>query len=154
MTPIATSQALTQRERLKLGSTRIKQEVRPFRVLAEPRFGEPQSAMPKPWPNKEPDPFQGGDDGDGGPMPGTGEPFRNPPGEETNVPPSPSPSTDTLSLRASLDAAASTSSDPEVQQAMRAIEARLAEISLFLRTATRGASKDMAIKLGVLAHII
>ena len=38
MTPIATTQPLSRRERLKLGSTRLQHEVHPFKVLREPKL--------------------------------------------------------------------------------------------------------------------
>lgn len=146
--------AMTPRERLKVGSAHKEFAAKPFMLGQQPK-ALPIEAKPKPWDDKDSPPYPGNDDSDGGHYDGDiSEPFNKPPGEDIKVPPSQSPSSDTLNLRASLEAAAEASRDPDVQRAMRAIEARLAEISLFMQTATRGASKDMAIKLGVLAHIL
>lgn len=140
---------MTPRERLKAGSSG---KVNPFMASYKP----PVAAQPKPWDDKDSPPYPGNPDSDGGPYGGDGDTsYQHPPGEEIKVPPhSVPPSDDSLHLRASLETAAEASRDPEVQQAMRAIEARLAEITQYMKIATRGASKDMSIKLGVLAHII
>lgn len=128
--------AMSPRERLKAGSS--GSVIRRIEL------------QPKPWDEKEPSPWPGNGDNDG-----DGDTtHKYEPGEEIKIPPSPSPSTDSMSLRKSLDAAVEASIDPDQQQAMRAIEARLAEITQFLPAATRGASKALALKLGVLAHII
>lgn len=138
---------MTPRERLKVGSAAKEFKARPFMMFQEPKLIE---AQPKPWDEKEPSPYPGGGDNDG-----DGDTtHKYPPGDEIKIPPAPSPSTDSLRLRASLDAAAEASRDPDAQQAMRAIEARLAEITQYMRAASRGAGKELAIKLGVLAHII
>lgn len=139
---------MTPRERLKVGSAGKEYAAKPFMMSYQPK--SVVEAQPKPWDEKQPSPYPGGGDNDG-----DGETtHKYAPGEEISIPPSPSPASDTLNLRASLEAAADASRDPDVQRAMRAIEARLAEIVGFMRAASRGASKDMAIKLGVLTAIL
>lgn len=137
---------MTPRERLRAGHA--GKPVKPFMMLQQPQAII--EAQPKPWDDKDSPPYPGsGDtDGDGDTT------HKYAPGEEVSIPPAPSPNTDSLRLRASLEAAADASTDPDAQRAMRAIEARLAEITQYMRAAQRGASKDMTIKLGVLAHII
>lgn len=138
---------MTPRERLRAGSAAKDFRARPLMTFQEPKLIE---AQPKPWDEKQPSPYPGGGDNDG-----DGDTTNKyPPGEEIKIPPSPSPNTDSLSLRKSLDAAVAASADPDQQRAMRAIEARLAEITQYMRAASRGASKDMTIKLGVLSAII
>lgn len=138
---------MTPRERLKAGSS--GRPVKPFMMHIPSPPPLPVEAG-KPWDDKDEPPYPGGGDVDG-----EGDnTHKYGPGEEVSIPPAPSPNTDNLNLRASLDAAAEASRDPEVQQAMRAIEARLAEITQYMRVAGRGASKDMAIKLAVLDHIL
>lgn len=148
---------MTPRERLKVGSAHKEYKAKPFMMLQQPKafyadvVGQTsQIAQPKPWDDKDSPPYpNGGDpDGDGD------NTHKYAPGEEVKIPPAPSPSSDTLNLRSSLEAAAEASRDPDAQQAMRAIEARLAEITQYMRAATRGASRDMAIKLGVLTAIL
>lgn len=143
---------MTPRERLKAGSSaHMPKPPKPFMLFEKPQAAVyEQTAQPKPWEEKQPSPYPGDGDNDG-----DGDTtHRYAPGEEIKLPPAPSPSSDTLSLRASLEAAAEVCRDPDAQQAMRAIEARLAEITQYMRAAGRGASKDMALKLGVLSHII
>lgn len=141
---------MTPRERLKVGSAAKEYKAKPFMMLQQPKAIYEKLAEPRPWDDKDPSPYPGGSDNEG-----DGDTTNKyAPGEEIKIPPSPSPDTDSLNLRASLEAAADASSDPDVQRAMRAIEARLAEIVGFMRAASRGASKDMAIKLGVLTAIL
>lgn len=112
------------------------------------------AAGPKPWKDKDPVPYQGDDDSDGGPADGHHSPYHDDPGESVDMPPNEHPGGDHLNLRASLDAAAAACQDPEAARSLLAIEARLAEISLFLRPAKIGASPEMLLKLNVLAHIL
>lgn len=141
---------MTPRERLRAGSAAKEYKAKPFMMLQQPKAVYEKLAEPRPWDDKEPSPYPGGSDNEGD----GDNTNKYAPGEEIEIPPTPSPDTDSLNLRASLEAAAEASSDPDVQRAMRAIEARLAEIIPLLRPAMLGASKDMAVKLGVLAHII
>lgn len=110
-----------------------------------------RQAAPKPWQDKDPAPWSDGDpDGDSVRQP---EPHRYEPGEKIDLPPATSPDSD-LDLRASLTAGAATCRDPEAARAMLAIEARLGEISLYMKAARAGAPQNLVFKLDVLAVIL
>lgn len=109
----------------------------------------PRLAGPKPWRDKDPDPFQGDGDVDGE----DNGAHDTDPGEERSTPPAQSPDTDSLNLRSSFQAAAA-SCDPEAARALLAIEARLAEITQFTKSARLCGHIPTICKLDVLSQII
>lgn len=104
----------------------------------------------KPWPDKNPSPYQGDGDTDGD----DNGAHEIGPGEERNMPPKEDPGGDRLNLRASLTDAAIASKNPDAARALLAIEARLAEIIGFLAPAKAGVEAPMLLKLNLLAHIL
>lgn len=131
---------MTARERLRLGPS-----------VSAIMFGAPPplAAGRKPWGDRDPAPWGDGDsDGEDHGV------HEGDPGEEMPNTPSPEPGGDSLNLRASFTAAAEAAASPEAQRALLAIEARLAEITLFMKAARLGASSDTTLKLNVLAHIL
>jgi hypothetical protein len=110
----------------------------------------PHLAGPKPWPDKDSVPYQGDGDPDGDDN-GT---YNSDPGEERSTPPREDPGGDHLNLRASFEAAAAASPDPEAARALLAIEARLAEITLYMKSARLCGSRPTVFKLDVLSQIL
>lgn len=107
-------------------------------------------AAEKPWSDRDPAPWGNGDeDGENIRQPDT---YRDKPGTEVKEPPASSPNSD-LDLRASLAAAAADCQNPEAGRAMLAIEARLGEITQFMKAARAGAPPSVLSKLDVLQHI-
>lgn len=132
---------MTARERLRLGPT-----------ITATMFGMPPPLHcgRKPWGDKNPYPFQGDGDVDGD----DNGVYDTDPGEEKPVAPRSEPEGDNLNLRSSFTAAAEATKDPDGQRALLAIEARLAEITQFIKPARLGASRDTLMKLAVLDHIL
>jgi len=110
----------------------------------------PRLAGPKPWPDKNPDPFQGDGDVDGD----DNGAYDTDPGEERSTPPREDPGGDRLNLRSSFQEAAAASSNPEAARALLAIEARLAEIVQFTKSARLCGHIPTICKLDVLSQII
>jgi hypothetical protein len=110
----------------------------------------PHLAGPKPWPDKDPAPYQGDGDTDGDDN-GTHD---TDPGEERSTPPREDPGGDHLNLRSSFETAAAASPDPEAARALLAIEARLAEITLYMKSARLCGDRPTVFKLDVLSQIL
>lgn len=142
----AVVQPATTLDRLRAGSTGIP-AMQPL---------PPLKASPgrKPWPERDDVPYKGDDDPDGGPMPGTDLPYEYAPGDGEHRAPNPDPDGDHLNLRSALMEAAVGHKDQEAARALLAIEARLAEIMQFMKSARQGTPPGVTFKLDVLAHII
>lgn len=106
----------------------------------------PHLAGPKPWQDKDSVPYQGDGDPDGD----DNGSYDTDPGEERSTP----PAQEGLSLRKSFEAAAAASPDPEAARALLAIEARLAEITQFTKSARLCGDRPTVFKIDVLSQII
>ncbi len=107
-------------------------------------------AARKPWSDRDPQPFPGGDDEDGD----DNGVYDTDPGEERKTPPDSGSAENILDLRASFEAAASTSTDPAAARALLAIEARLGEITLYIKDAMVGSDRATLTKLLLLSRLI
>jgi hypothetical protein len=112
----------------------------------------PHLAGPKPWPDKDKTPWDDGDP-DGGAV-GNPSPYHDDPGESVDMPPREDPGGDHLNLRSSFETAAAASRDPEAARALLAIEARLAEITQFMKSARLCGDRPTVFKLDVLSQIL